>query len=780
MSQALFQKKFDKESFTEFVRTFVSGFEIAPSRPEELRIFKKVEQVGISKKLDLVVFAIETKSGVQARIEITKNTYAILKAHSMSHALVAFYSSDSTEWRLSLITTTVRRTAKGAREEVSSPRRFSYVLGPNAKIVTPSKQLGGIVESTKVLLDKFSLEVVNQDFYEDISRMFTSLVGGTRKRVVHERLLNISGHHDEAYANFAIRIIGRLVFCWFLKQKKSEANKPLVPETILASSAVSLHGDYYHAILCPLFFEILNKPLTKRPEQLLNKYIFDSVPYLNGGLFSPHEEDKYKYDSELGTSSRGIVSIPDTWFIDFFTILEKYNFTIDENTSVDTELSVDPEMLGRIFENLLAEINPETGESARKATGSFYTPREIVEYMADESLVAHLVAKTGLNEQKIRALNSYNTDDDEKSPLSHEEEVKIVRALHHTTVLDPACGSGAFPIGVLQKIVYMLGQADPKCEIYFNMQLEKAGPEFRQHMQKQFDNKNLNYIRKLGVIRECIHGIDIQPIATDISRLRCFLTLVVDQRVNDAEGNRGLEPLPNLDFKFMCANSLVQPNSQAPGGLFADDFTDDLSNLINEYFSPTDLADKRETESRLKELITKKVNKERDSILDELLNNDFASNPKTRDAYLEKNKVSHDKRRADVTMWESYLNVFRNQKVEFFDTKYFFPAVYKSGGFDIVLANPPYVGEKGNKENFRLIAKSPLGKRFYQGKMDLFYFFFHLALNLGNDHSQIAYITTNYYPTASGARKLREDLKNRAIIRKLVNFNELKIFKSAP
>jgi type I restriction-modification system DNA methylase subunit len=164
-----------------------------------------------------------------------------------------------------------------------------------------------------------------------------------------------------------------------LKKKKSDSGIPLIPEEVLSVNAIK--DNYYHKILEPLFFEVMNTPINERKDSISNNEFFKNIPFLNGGLFDPNlHQDYYRVDDIQEKSIyQNTLKIPDEWFKKFFSILELYNFTIDENTSVDIDLSVDPEMLGRIFENLLAEINPETQQTARKATGSYYTPRPIVE-----------------------------------------------------------------------------------------------------------------------------------------------------------------------------------------------------------------------------------------------------------------------------------------------------------------------------------------------------------------------------------------------------------------
>lgn len=176
-----------------------------------------------------------------------------------------------------------------------------------------------------------------------------------------------------------------------------------MPEHLLSSEAVATNNNYYHFILEKLFFQTLNTPMDDRIKGLPKGT--EQIPFLNGGLFEPQTEDYYKPNRSTGLSDNlNTLKIQDSWFRDFFEHLEQYNFTIDENSVVDIEVSVDPEMLGRIFENLLAEIDPDSGETARKATGSFYTPREIVDYMATESLVHYLHNQTNIDKESLQPI----------------------------------------------------------------------------------------------------------------------------------------------------------------------------------------------------------------------------------------------------------------------------------------------------------------------------------------------------------------------------------------
>ncbi|HYT40944.1 MAG TPA: hypothetical protein VEP90_01240, partial [Methylomirabilota bacterium] len=402
-----------------------------------------------------------------------------MRSSAIFRALAIFHSPNSDDWRLSLMTATPERTEKGkVALSYSNPKRLSFFLGPNAKVNTPTKF---ILKRERVinfddLKSRFSLEVVNKEFYKEISELFTQLVGGSVYKGKHKEdyvpLLKLPDILDKSQTSleFAVRLIGRVIFCWFLREKKSNQSKSLMPHDLLSLEAVKNNPDYYHKVLEPIFFEVLNKPGKSRKDDFA-KEPFSSIPYLNGGLFSPHDDDFFSYNESRQTTNHNMVVIPDEWIRRFFDVLETYNFTIDENTSFDEELSIDPEMLGRIFENLLAEINPETGESARKSTGSYYTPRVIVNYMVDESLLLYLKSQTQIDEEKLRAAISYDLHDDEENPLTTSERERIINALEKVKILDPACGSGAFPIGALQKIVFILQQTDPEGQLWFKKQI---------------------------------------------------------------------------------------------------------------------------------------------------------------------------------------------------------------------------------------------------------------------------------------------------------------------
>lgn len=625
---------------------------------------------------------------------------------------------------------------------------------------------------------------------------------------------------DLRNATGVIRLITRIMFVWFLKEKN------LVPDDLFDEKKLKQllkysdqhKSTYYKAILQNLFFATLNTEMGNRkfrsaadksqsshyfihnlfryekefinPKATLEKY-FDPIPFLNGGLFECLDkqlEDKGKLKSVRidGFSDRddNVLKVPDELFFSekekiidlsdiygtpkkskekvrgLIDILSSYKFTITENTPIEEEVALDPELLGKVFENLLANYNPETQTTARKQTGSFYTPREIVNYMVDESLLASLKQHLGDSEDAVSNLRNLLSYSQNEVPFSIKEKEKLITAIDSIKILDPACGSGAFPMGILHKLVHILHKLDPKNELWKQRQIEKASaiddaPSREaaiETIKEAFENNELDYGRKLYLIENCIYGVDIQPIAVQISKLRFFISLVVEQKTNPKKENLGIRPLPNLETKFVAANTLVALEKDH-ANLFTNPAIEkkkeQLRKIRHDYFEAR--TPKRKENCRIKD------KQFRDELAALLVNN-------------------HDLQPATakkVVAWNPYD---QNASASFFDMEWMFGL---KDGFDVVIANPPYVGEKGNKHIFEPIKSSQLGVDFYIGKMDIFYFFYHLALNIGKSGSAICFITTNYFTTAKGAVKLRRDLRERSKILRMVNLNEYKIFESA-
>lgn len=669
-------------------------------------------------------------------------------------------------------------------------------------------------ELYKHWMQVFSNELLTKKFYSELSDWYAWAVQVVR----FPNDLNTTDDDEKFNHESCIRLITRLIFVWFLKQKH------LIPEEFFDEDYIRDHfienfdphdrenmlynpekSKYYRLILQNLFFAMLNCPIVeegkdtannrrfikesfqgKNPEYNINtvmRYrkefmpggaeIFvelanKNVPFLNGGLFDCLDDktNKVFYDgfSEESKSLKQLC-LPDwlffgeevgrgidlsQWYDDtkkrnvsargIIDILKRYNFTIEENTPLDQEVSLDPELLGKAFENLLASYNPETKTLARKQTGSFYTPREIVQYMVDESLVAHLKRVCGDElEPQYRALLSYST---EETSLNKEERRNIMQAIYHCRVLDPACGSGAFPMGMLQQMVHILRQLDPTNEMWKEFMIDIAIEQSRKAFNAEEEeerkarladieeafNRHVNdpdYARKLYLIENCIYGVDIQPIAVQISKLRFFISLVVDQKPsNDAAHNFGIRPLPNLESKFVAANTLIPV--EYDGTLVEND--DDVIKY----------------KSRLKELNHKiflaKRNVDKQRLKDEIK----ATREALAQAIEDTGFVGHSEAK-QLAQWDMFD---QNASESYFDAEWMFGV---KSGFDIVIANPPYV----------VMPKTNIYMRYYKTCQcyELYAYFFEKSLSLLTNGGVLAFITASLYIKGLKFLSLRDHLE---------------------
>jgi hypothetical protein len=340
-----FNDRYHRETFVNFFQDEFLPDDFSPLEEEIDLDFKpqhinRVTWLGECESLGLKVYEVTHNSPHDPRVSLTKDTFRLMKQFNDFHALGLFTSPNSGNYRLSYITIGVIPDDRKIKYEYSNPRRYSYFLGPEAKINTPSRFLvkKGRILSIDDLQDRFSVEVVNKEFYRGIAALFTKLVGGKRqegsKTSEYKPMLELPSTTDhKTMQEFAVRMIGRIVFCWFLKKKTTPNNESLVPGEILSLEAVKKYKNYYHTILEKLFFQVLNTPQEERRDEFKTGH-FAGIPFLNGGLFEQHTYDFYELDPLFGTSKKNnTLIVPDEWMLELFKLLEEYNFTIDENTS---------------------------------------------------------------------------------------------------------------------------------------------------------------------------------------------------------------------------------------------------------------------------------------------------------------------------------------------------------------------------------------------------------------------------------------------------------------
>jgi hypothetical protein len=528
-----------------------------------------------------------------------------------TQGLFAFHDSAG-NFRLSLVS----GRAEGKKLVYSDFKRQSFFVKPDRNNKTFRARMTSPVGTYEQLTGAFSVETLTKAFYNELFAWYERAMAPASK-VTFPNDLSRDDDDRNLLAEHLIRLITRLMFVWFIRQKDLVPEKLFDPTELKKllkdfDPASAKQDNYYRAILQNLFFATLNCEIKERafaydgagPERkehfgikLLYRYfadfaipehavldLFRGVPFLNGGLFECLDK-KADYQDGFSRNPKCVAHIPNNLFFDehgLITLFSHYDFTVDENDPNDSDVALDPELLGKVFENLLGAYNPETQETARKQSGSFYTPREIVNYMVDESLVAHLRTQAHeVEESVIRLLLGGEEPPALPNPLRHE----LVAALYHCRILDPACGSGAFPMGLLLKMVHLLQRLDPNNTLWHEVvmaETEKALSEAetldsaekrlrRQRITESFD-QNVNqpdYARKLYLIENCIFGVDIQPIAVQIAKLRAFITLVCDQEpdLTDAARNYRMLPLPNLETKFVAANSLIGLSTDFADGL---------------------------------------------------------------------------------------------------------------------------------------------------------------------------------------------------------------------
>lgn len=783
----------------------------------------------------------------------------LIEAGNCAGALVAFYTPEEPDkWRLSFIRLDYEFSKGKVTEKLTPAKRYSYLVGKGEPCNTAKQRLFPIFQDDTNnpgiddLEEAFSVEKVTNEFFQLYCEKYHELREYLES---NEEFMQEAQIRNFTSEQFAKKLLGQIVFLYFI-QKKGWLGVDAIPVTMtekeyknaffargqksreIVGSVYAQQADGSYRVifdkLCALSGEdedflagiVKGKPWGTGPRDFMRKMFegcvdagknyFDDyleplfytglnlnrgengfypplhrrIPFLNGGLFE--QLDNYEWENNNFNIPNSLFSNADVkgkreadGILDIF---DRYNFTMNEDEPMEREVAIDPEMLGKVFENLLDVKD-------RKSKGAFYTPREIVHYMCQETLINHLVTKTGISENAIRDFIFYGeylrdedtvktlkvTDasgkihyefDKNKDLLISEEILSYKRGVNrlkeiddllaNVKVADLAVGSGAFPLGMLNEIVRARQVLTEYLALEMNGFQKKT---FYAYERKPYD-------LKVNTIKNCIFACDIEPSAVDIAKLRLWLSIVIDDEITDDAGNGEFDAhtkprqLPNLDCNIICGNSLIDEfkgnrlitesvllnnvSTNSQGSVFqqgVDVLISKLIELQDKLFFTKEHTDKEE--------IKQEIQKIYDDIILEQIGGDYA----LRDEYYE--AITESSR--PFILWQLY-----------------FPRVFKeNGGFDIVIGNPPYVGESGHKDLFRPIAATSFGEKYYQGKMDLFYFFFHKGLDLLHENGFCSLITTNYYLNASGAKTLRNDFNMRANMKKLVNFNELKIFQSA-
>lgn len=604
---------------------------------------------------------------------------------------------------------------------------------------------------------KFSISILNKNFYEDIIAWFN--------KAVKDIKIPDQNAGSEKHKDFTVRLIARLIFIWFLKELKVVKDDLLLPDFENGEEndlikPKSKGSAYYKFILQNLFFNALNSEKKDRDKQVFDVYathfvnekaIKDAIflsPYLNGGLFDIHPNDWCELEKV-----NNAFAVPDPLFLDkekgLNSILARYKFTIAENTPLEEEIAVDPEMLGRIFENLLAEQSDDTKEAARKNAGAFYTPRPVVSYMCRSTLLKHL-------DIEIKPENS--------KPIIHK--------LLETTVLDPACGSGAFPMGMLEEMMQVLTSVDPEGKVWVAEMMKSKDDDFRNHIAEMFADGQIRYVKKLGLLRSCLFGVDLLEYAIEITKLRCWLSLIVEQRVEFSKENYNLKPLPNLEFKFYKKNTLFRKYGEKDLNKLIDEFDPILLNklvdLENKYFiTKSDKINSKEAlKKEIQELTDRFVRSKSKAVDDELKSLRTGINQLISSGSSPKDIAKFRKKEAALAKELSILYKLEIEIKDYFIQRVVFPGIFnkesKNPGFDIVIGNPPYV-------NTKLISSMGISKKLeeeYGYCDDLYNHFTFRGLELLKSGGLLSYITSDTFLTLQTKKNMRMEFLGIPTIKK--------------
>lgn len=728
----LFQSSFNLAKWYSFLQHFFNASELK-EKPE--RIIENTSDEGYylgnidttdSYRIGLFQYNITKGSVANKRVGLRNLVKSFINPTwgEFDAALVVFDSGD--HWRLSFIC-----DIKG---ESTSPKRYTYVFGSDDLLYrTPIERFNFLKKkgiSFENLKTAFSVEALSDEFFDKYREQYADFIQYiTGKRFVkvgskweekvlgepNTALMQAFDHNEKKIRDYVKKMMGRITFLHFLQRKGWMCGDLNYIQNMFENSAYK--NDYLDSVLEPLFFGILNTKPAER-EALFTDYGWDKsllnewkdIPYLNGGLFERDEED----DPE----SR----FPAEYFKRLFQFFSEYNFTIDENDPNDAEVGVDPEMLGKIFENLLED---------NKDKGAFYTPKEIVRYMCQESLIAYLETNTSVAKDKIRQF--VISPEEGVADIPENKKSKLLVALEEVKICDPAIGSGAFPMGLLNELLHcrevLSGEHYDRAEI------------------------------KKSIIQNNIYGVDIEKGAVDIARLRFWLSIVVDEETPS--------PLPNLDYKIMQGNSLIESfmgvdlskltyekeykKDKGEISLFDDEknrLQKTVSHLLLSYYSCSD----HDRKAKLQQEISNTINKQLEA---------QAYNP----SILAKLKAINLAENNKFFLWHTWFSdVFSRDDKD---------------GFDIVIGNPPYITYRGKEKNS--ISDSELNNLIAtythsaEYKVNSYALFTEAGINICNNRGTISYIIPGTILQNDYLKKIREFLICRNQIKEIVSFSN-KVF----
>lgn len=846
--ESTFEDSFDEERFRYFIRNLLNHVEEENKHPYSGQYIATAFQPYIStlkrigkysdgdNEIDVLVVQLKKAKSLERARTAQRNFIAHYLNGSRGGklkdaALVAFVSPDAADWRFSLVKMEYKFTEDKSgktkvKEEFTPAKRWSFLVGKNERSHTAQSRLVHIIDDDRTdptlqqLEDAFNIEKVTKEFFEKYREVYLRVYETLGDAI--KRHPDIRADFEEKKVNtvdFSKKLLGQIVFLYFLQKKGwfgvpmgktwGEGDKRFL--RTLFEGSDSRNMNYFNDYLEPLFYEALAK---ERDDDFYSRFEC-KIPFLNGGLFDPISN----YDW-VNT----IIDLPNDLFSNsrktkegdlgdgILDIFDRYNFTVKEDEPLEKEVAVDPEMLGKVFENLL-EVKD------RKSKGTYYTPREIVHYMCEQSLANYLASelegkvskenidiliRIGENVVEHETVHVAKRDNNpgytglyaKALPAIIEKFAnEIDNKLATIKVCDPAIGSGAFPVGMMNTIV--------KVRMVLSSYLKDAGRSL--------------YDFKRDCIQNSLYGVDIDPGAVEIAKLRLWLSLVVDE-----DDIKQIKPLPNLDYKIMQGNSLLEEYEGIKlfdERLISGTDTSQEKSLellkqrqailqreyielhLHEKLTPTKQVDLKGELLKLSSQI-KKLNrptesnmpvglfdvfsaaKEKSNELKRLHKVFFESTRKS-----EKDKIKKEIERLEWELIETTLKeenkmsalkkleeFKRSNTKPFFLWKLNFAEVFEEkGGFDVVIANPPYVSHD-KIENKKAIQSEYVS---YSPFADLYCYFIELGIKIQGENGLVCYITSNSYLKADYGSALRSLIKEDDNVLQIINIEDFQLFDSA-
>lgn len=808
--QKLLSQPYNQENWKEivqFVFPNVSIFETPQAIPISDGRIKRFSQIGNVRLHDgknLALFELL----VNENIDIPRNRVAlneIISKHidqEQTHGVLSVFEQGGDDYRFtfSAKSTEFDEDESDFVQRKTDTKRFTYVLGKNESCKTPADRFYALSEhkdevEIQDIQNAFSVERLSKEFFDRYKKQFDKFWTYIASNENYSKVFiaNDKDKQELKIRDFTKKLLGRIVFLHFL-QKKGWLGCPN-EDSWGAGDKQFMYNlfdgysdkEHFHSVcLAELFYNTLNRK--RADDKFILKGISSDlnntkVPYLNGGLFDSDEAESKKID------------FPESYFQDLLEFFNQYNFTIDENDPNDHEVGIDPEMLGHIFENLLED---------NKDKGAFYTPKVVVQYMCQESIIEYL--KTKLNKSNSDELTMAieelvrNRAAEQCSDLDLIEGVS--QALYEVKICDPAIGSGAFPMGILMSIYQVIEE------------LWMVQPDTVARVWNISDSVWQPHLVKKNIIQHSIYGVDIESGAVDIARLRFWLALVVDEE-------KPL-PLPNLDYKIMQGNSLLESfegidlsqisDAAAYETVFESEQIDlftgeakkktsitlnfeDIKALMDEYFGADDPENKRDLHKRIDEqvinhirytlshhkegLFTRAKELEKKVKVNEAAVVNWEQKERVRTSSKEaKALIKINAELAKYSEKEIALSKISNSNERpFFLWNLFFNEIFSEGGFDIVIGNPPYIKVQNIPKEYAEAYKDNYLTP--HSKYDIYVLFIELAFKLIKQEGNICFINPHRFIVTEYGIKLREFLLEKKGLKRFLNFGVDMVFDNA-